>query len=81
MPWRDNEPTHEFEGKIEFVSSKSRLVEDTFTGKRYWLPKKCTVDFNPCDAEGNLLFVVTGWWWKKAQAGDFDVEERKPTQD
>jgi hypothetical protein len=71
---------YEFEAKIEFVSAKSRLVEDVFTGVRYWLPKSCTFDFNLCDADNTYyLFVVNKWWWDKRK--DFIVEEREREQD
>lgn len=59
------EETHEFEAKVEFTSAKSRLVELTLTGERYWVPKKCTYDFNPSDENGNFMFVVNDWWWRR----------------
>lgn len=59
------EETHEFEGKVLFTSSKSRLVEDTFTGVKYWIPKKCTYDMNESDDQGNFMFVVNDWWYRK----------------
>lgn len=60
-----DEITHELEGKVLFVTAKSRLIEDNFTGKKYFIPKKCTIDFNDADDNGNVLFVVSDWWWKK----------------
>lgn len=75
------ENTHELEGRIEFTSAKSRLVEDVFTGKRYWIPKSCTYDFNESSADGLFLFVVSDWWWQKAMKGEFDVEDRERSKD
>lgn len=69
------EETHEFEGKVEFVTAKSRLVEDSFTGVRYWVPKSQTYDMNASDDNGNYMFVVSDWWWKKK--GDFVVQDRE----
>jgi hypothetical protein len=78
MAWNKWENLHEIEASIEFTTEKSRLIEDTFTGKRYWLPKSCTYDFNLCNADKNYyLFQVNDWWWQKAQKGEFDVEERE----
>lgn len=70
----DSEPTHEFEGRIHFTTGKSRLVEVTFTGEKYWVPKKCTIDFNESDGDGNFIFVVNDWWWRKKN--DFRAEDR-----
>jgi hypothetical protein len=74
------EITHEFEGKVRWTGEKQRMVETTLPiyGEcyKYWLPKKCTVDMNESDAEGNFMFVVTDWWMRKAQLGDFQVEDR-----
>lgn len=74
MAQRQDEITHEIEGKIEHVSAKARLVEDNFTGIRYWIPKSQTYDLNPSDDEGNFVLVVSDWWYKKR--GDFEVQPK-----
>jgi hypothetical protein len=75
MAWnKGNEQKHEFEGRIEHVTEKSRLVEDTESGVRYWLPKSQTYDFNKT-GEDTYLFAVYDWWWKKK--GDFVVQDRE----
>lgn len=68
------EITHEIEARIEYTSAKSRLIEDNFTGERYWLPKKCTIDFNQSGSEDLFLIVVSDWWWKKRH--EFTVEDK-----
>jgi hypothetical protein len=67
----------EFEGRIEYVGPKSRLVEMTDSGVRYWLPKSCTFDFNRTNAEEPPLYMfnVTDWWWNKRH--DFVVQDRE----
>lgn len=70
-----NEITHEIEARIEFVTAKSRLIEDNFTNVRYWLPKSQTLDFNPCSDDGMYLVVVTDWWFRKKD--DFIVKPRE----
>ena len=72
------ETTHEFEGKIHFTTAKSRLVEVVGThpdeGRKFWIPKKCTLDFNLSHLEEKYyMFVVNDWWYKKR--GDFEAEE------
>lgn len=69
------EITHEIEARIEYVSGKARLIEDNFTGVRYWLPKSQTVDFNESGTEGLFIIVVTDWWDRKK--GDFVVQPRE----
>lgn len=74
MGYRDRlEPTHEIEGKVEYVSAKAFLVEDNFTGVKYWIPKSQVVDRNDSDDNGNILFVVKDWWWKKRH--DFEASD------
>lgn len=71
---RRMEETHEMEGRIEYVSAKSRLVEDTESGARYWVPKTQTYDLNQT-SDDTFLFVVSDWWWKKKD--DFIVKDRE----
>lgn len=74
MSWR-NDNGHEIEGKILHVTAKSRLIEETLTGTKYFIPKKCTIDFNESDGQGNFLFVVNTWWWNKR--GEFVAADEK----
>lgn len=74
MGWRD-EDTHSFEAKKEFATEKSWLIEMTIPEdgwSRYWLPKKCTIDHNESDGDGNFIFIVNDWWWNKK--GDFRAD-------
>jgi len=41
----------------------------------YWLPKKCTVDMNESDGDGNYMFKVTDWWHRKVMLGDFQADD------
>lgn len=66
--WRRDEEQHSFEAKILFTTEKSRLVEMTIPENgwsRYFVPKKCTLDFNESDGDGNFIFLVNDWWWNK----------------
>lgn len=69
------ETTHEIEARIEFVTAKSRLIEDNFTGVRYWLPKSQTLDFNDTGSDGLFIIVVTDWWHRKRD--EFVVRPRE----
>ena len=73
MAYRRDEETHEIEGRIELTTAKSRLVHDNMSGNKYFIPKSCTLDFNQSDADGNFLFVVSDWWWKKRH--DFEATD------
>lgn len=75
-----DEQTHEFEAKIRWTGANQWMIETTLPlyGEcyKYWLPKKCTVDHNESDSEGNWMFKVTDWWHRKVMLGDFQVEDR-----
>lgn len=63
-----DDDTHEMEGKILWQSEKSRLIEFTLAidgHYKYFVPKKCTIDLNESDGEGNWMFLINDWWWKK----------------
>jgi hypothetical protein len=71
--------THELEGKIKWQSDKSRLIEFTLPVEGghhlYFLPKsdKVTISMEPTDTEGNFMFQVSDWWFKKAE--EFRADE------
>lgn len=69
MGYRNGDETYSFEGKVEYVSAKARLVELTLGGK-YWLPKSQTVSMGDPDIDGNREFVVTEWWWNNRREAD-----------
>ena len=77
-----NEITHEFEAKILWQSEKSRLIETTvpINGHfKFFLPKSknVTIDYNESDADGNFMFLVSDWWMRKAQNGEFVADDDK----
>ena len=76
-----NEETHEFEGKIRWSNDKTKLIEATVplydNHYMYWLPVKCTIDHNESDGEGNFMFKVTDWWYRKVQLGDFQADDNR----
>lgn len=75
MAW-DNE-THEIEGKIQHRTAKSYIIETTlpYGGYyRFFLPKKCCLDYNPTDGDGNMMFLVNNWWYNKINAGEFHAD-------
>lgn len=73
MGYRQGDETYSFEGKVEFVTEKSRLVDILIEGK-YWLPKKCTIEMEGPDPDGNCWFIVTEWWYNKRH--DFKAEDK-----
>lgn len=79
MAYRDENYT-EFEGKIKWTGDKSRLIEFTLPIEDghhlYFVPKKCTIDYNETDGTGNFLFLISDWWVKRAH--DFRADEGKP---
>ena len=73
---RREEITHSFEAKILWQSEKSRLVEMTIPEDghyKFFVPKKCTLDLNESDGDGNWIFIVNDWWWNKRH--DFEADE------
>lgn len=60
------------EAKVDYVSSKARLINTTLFG-RFWLPKgrRVTLDMTDADCDGNCQFEVSGWWIDKME--DFRV--------
>ena len=77
--YRD-ELTHEFEAKILWQSSKSRLIETTIPieGRyKFFLPKSAnvTIDCTESDADGNFWFKVSDWWMEKVRSGEFIADD------
>lgn len=66
MGYRPGDVTEEFEAKIEVTTAKAYLVEMTLGG-RYWCPKSQIVEMGEPDGDGNRVFEVTDWWWKKKE--------------
>lgn len=74
MPYRDGDPTHDFEGAIEVITAKAYLVHPTMGPKReVWVPKSQVVSMTPTgDDNGNVILKVTKWWW--GVSGMYDAE-------
>lgn len=62
MGYRRNEEEFTFEAKVEFGTAKAMLIEMTLGGK-YWLPKSQIIAQTAPDIDGNIEFIVSGWWW------------------
>jgi len=79
MAYNREEVTYELEGKVKWQSEKSRLVEFTLPVEGghhlYFLPKspRVTIDMNETDDQGNFMFRVSEWWYKKAE--EFRADE------
>jgi hypothetical protein len=62
------------------TGDKSRLIETTLpiyeNHRLYFLPKKCTIDHNESDGDGNFMFVVNSWWYNKVLHGNFQADDR-----
>jgi hypothetical protein len=67
MPYREGDPTHEFEGKVEVTTPKAHLVVPTMGPAQFWVPKSQIVSMGEADGEGNRMFTVTSWWWNKQE--------------
>ena len=73
MPYREGDPTYEFEGSIEVTTAKAYLVHPTMGAKReVWVPKSQVVSITDRDDQGNSIFKVTEWWYEKS--GMYDAE-------
>jgi hypothetical protein len=62
---RPDEDTYDFEGKVEFTTAKAYLVIPTMGPAQVWVPKSQVVNMTDPDGDGNRVFTVTEWWWKK----------------
>jgi hypothetical protein len=71
MPYRDGDPTREFEGRIEFTSAKAHLVYPTMGPLEVWVPKSQIVEMGDPDENGNRLFLVTEWWVNQSGMKEF----------
>jgi hypothetical protein len=67
MGYRAGDETYEFEGKVEHVTAKARLVVPTMGPAQVWVPKSQTVSMSEPDADGNCVFTVTKWWYDKQE--------------
>lgn len=71
MAYRPGDPTKELEARVEVTTAKAYLIEPTMGMKReVWLPKSQVVSMGEPDEDGNRPFVVTQWWYDKAEMGD-----------
>ena len=70
MPYRDGDPTVEFEAKVEHTTEKAFLIEPTMAAqKQVWLPKSQIAEYGEPDENGMRYFRVTKWWYDKAGLG------------
>ena len=74
------EDTHKFEAKILWQSDKSRLIEMTIPVDghyKFFLPKseRVTLDMEESNGDGNWMFEVSDWWWRKMMAGEFRADD------
>lgn len=68
MAYREGDPTMELEARIEVTTAKAYLIEPTMgTKQQVWLPKSQVVSMSEPDGNGNRQFVVTEWWYGKAE--------------
>lgn len=68
MPVRPNDPTVVIEGKVEFRSKASFLMEFTLGG-RYFVPFSQILGGKDAltdpDENGNYTIEVSQWWWDR----------------
>lgn len=71
MAYRRGDPTVVFEGKIEHRAPKSYLVTMTLETGKFFVPFSQIVgDIGEPDEDGNRVFEVTEWWWKRKEPID-----------
>jgi hypothetical protein len=71
MPYREGDPTVELEAKVEVTTAKAYLIHPTMGPKEeVWLPKSQTVAMSEPDEHGNRQFVVTKWWYDRAEMNE-----------
>jgi hypothetical protein len=71
MAYRPGDPTVELEARVEVTTAKAYLIEPVMGTKReVWLPKSQVVSMGEADPDGNRQFVVTEWWYQKAELGE-----------
>jgi len=67
MPYREGDPTVEFEGAVEVTTAKAYLVNPTMGSKdQVWLPKSQVVSMTNRDENGVCVFTVTKWWMDRS---------------
>lgn len=73
-----SEETHSFEGKILWQNERQWLVETTIPlangHYKYWVPKKCCLT-NCESGDGNFMFIMNDWWYRKMINGDFRADQ------
>lgn len=68
MGYRSGDPTEMLEAVIEHTTAKAYLINPTMGSKReVWLPKSQVVEMGDSDENGNRIFTVTEWWYKRAE--------------
>jgi hypothetical protein len=67
MGYKAGDETYEFEGRVEVTTAKAYLVFPTMGPAKVWVPKSQVVRMDDPDENGNRMFVVTEWWWKKQE--------------
>jgi hypothetical protein len=71
MAYREGDATVEIEGRIEVTTAKAYLIEPTTGPKEeVWLPKSQVVSMSDPDENKNRTFVVTKWWYDKAELNE-----------
>ena len=73
MAYRPGDPTVELEARVEVTTAKAYLIEPVMGAKReVWLPKSQVVSMGEADPDGNRTFVVTEWWYNKAELKEWE---------
>lgn len=67
MGYRPGDELITIEGKIEAVTLKAYLVIPTMGPAQVWIPKSQIASSTDPDADGNILFEVTKWWYDKQE--------------
>ena len=52
------------EAKVEYTTEKAHLIFPTMGPKQIWLPKSQINSQTEPDADGNVQFDVSDWWYQ-----------------
>jgi len=75
MPYRDGDPTVTIEAAIEVTTARAYLIKPTMGSKReVWCPKSQVVSITEGGEGEPREFVVTQWWYNKAELDILDEE-------